>query len=81
MTLPLVNKPRLLSPAELAQPQLVLENFFDSFHLYEVQDLLEQLQTQMMYSLRHQPHRQQETWLFFFEKLERLVEAGWVMRG
>lgn len=80
MPLPRENKLRLLSPDEQQHPELVLENFFESFHLHETQDMLDQLQKVMLHSLRNKGQREQENWLFFFEKLKRLVEAGWVGR-
>lgn len=80
MTLPRENTLRQLSPEEQQHPQLVLENFFESFHLYEAQDMLDHLQKVMLHSLRNKGQREQEHWLFFFEKMGKLVEAGWVGR-
>jgi len=74
------NRLRLLSAAEQEDPQLVLENFFESFHLYEAQEMLDLLKKVMMTSLRNKGQREQENWLFFLEKLEKLVETGWVLR-
>jgi hypothetical protein len=80
MSLPVENNLRRLSPEELADPRLALENFFESFHLHETKQMLAQLQQQMNRALYNKGQRQQETWAFFFEKLEKLAEAGWVLR-
>ena len=81
MSSPRENILRHLSPEEQQQPELVLQNLFESFHLHELQTMLELAQKMVLHSLRNKGQREQETWLYFFEKLERLVEAGWVMRG
>lgn len=72
------NLLRRLSPDELANPKLAVENVFESYHLHEMKDMLAQLQQTMLHALRNKGQREQENWLFFMEKMEKLVEAGWV---
>ena len=80
MSVPRENAVRLLSADEQADPRQELENFFESFHLYEARELLMELRQVMFQRLQTKGQRQQENWLFFFEKLDRLVEAGWLLR-
>ena len=80
MSVPGENPIRCLSAAEQADPRLALENFFESFHLHEARELLTELKRTQLHSLHNKGQRQQEDWLYFFEKLDLLLEAGWLLR-
>jgi len=76
------STPQTLTEMETENPELVFQSFFDNFTM---KDTREQLQEALklvikkrfryrMYSIEEDDVR------FFFEKLEKMVEAAWLMK-
>lgn len=80
MSIPFENRLQHLSPEERNNPQLVFENFFESFHLHEAMDMVEQVRKVMNASLHNKGQRERENWQYFFDKVEMLMEGAWLKR-
>ncbi|HEV7782804.1 MAG TPA: hypothetical protein VGO58_16125 [Chitinophagaceae bacterium] len=61
----------LLNEKERIEPELVLTQLFESFHLEDVKDMLRQAPNEKM----------DEHTIYFFEKMEKVMEAAYLMRG
>ncbi|MBO9203267.1 MULTISPECIES: hypothetical protein [Niastella] len=75
------NQPLRLTEDELNNPDLALDNFFEWYHLHEVRQILWQWVTEVISSpgsISNDPH-ERNNHLFFYEKMEVLVEAAWIM--
>jgi hypothetical protein len=69
-------EPRKLSKEEIENPYQVIDNFFDFAHLPQIRDeLWEMLKLTVSSSYHIQPRRNRANLLYFYEKLEQLVEA------
>lgn len=78
----LKNAPLRLTQEETANPASALDDFFQSYHLSDVRPILWQWLTEILSSPRdsaNDPH-ERNNHIFFYEKIESLVEAAWVMR-
>jgi hypothetical protein len=76
------NEPLRLNQKETNKPVLVLDEFFQCYHLNEVRQLLWQWLVAVLSSpgsVADNPH-ERNNHLYFYEKIESLVEANWVMR-
>jgi hypothetical protein len=76
------NVPLRLDEAQTTNPEAVLDDFFQSYHLQDVRQITWQWLTEVLSSPRdssNNPH-ERNNHIFFYEKLESLVEAAWVMR-
>ncbi|MCS3796414.1 hypothetical protein [Niastella sp. OAS944] len=77
-----LNQPLRLTPNQTANPELVLDDFFQSYHLQDTRTILWQWLKEVLSSPResiNDPHARNND-IFFYEKLESLIEAAWVMR-
>jgi hypothetical protein len=75
------NQPLRLSEEERQHPQLVIENFFESYHLEEVREILWSWLVEIISSGRSisQEGQQRNDHIYFYEKIEALVEATFLM--
>lgn len=75
------NEPMRLNEDQLNDPELTFDDFFQYYHLNEVREILWKWVTEVVSSPRSisiNPHDRNDH-LFFYEKIEQLVEAAWVM--
>ena len=75
------NQPLRLSEEERQNPRLVIEQFFESYHLQEIRELLWNWMVEVVSSSRSiaQDGKQRNDHIYFYEKLENLVEAAFVL--
>lgn len=75
------NQPLRLSEEERINPRLVIENFFESYHLQEVREMLWSWMVEIVSSSRSiaQDAKQRNDHIYFYEKIETLVEAAFLM--
>jgi hypothetical protein len=75
------NQPLRLTPAQTQNPNLVITDFFECYHLNEVREIMWQWLTEVVSSPRdsaNDPH-ERNNHMFFYEKMEALVEAAWIL--
>jgi hypothetical protein len=78
----LQNQPLRLNETQTQYPESALDEFFEWYHLQDTRPLLWQWLTEILTSPRestNDPHDRIND-IFFYEKLEALVEAAWIMR-
>src|SRR5690349_14864876 len=76
------SQPLRLTPTQTTNPESVFDDFFECYHLKDVRQIMWQWLTEVLSSPRdsaNDPH-ERNNHIFFYEKLESLVEAAWVMR-
>lgn len=75
------NQPLRLSEEERENPRLVIEHFFESYHLQEVREILWNWMVEIVSSSRSiaQEGRQRNDHIYFYEKIEQLVEATFLI--
>lgn len=75
------NQPLRLSEEERANPQVIIEQFFESYHLQEVRETLWSWMVEIVSSSRSiaQEGRQRNDHIYFYEKIETLVEAAFLI--
>ncbi len=75
--------PRLLSRKELKDPEFVFTSFFESFDLKDAREYLQHSLTLMIEkNITQQSYRHEEENIrFFFEKVEKMMEAAWMMKN
>ena len=75
------NQPLRLSEEERENPRLIIENFFESYHLQEVREILWNWMVEIVSSSRSiaQEGKQRNDHIYFYEKIETLVEAVYLM--
>jgi hypothetical protein len=71
------NQPLRLSNEERADPRSVIEAFFECYHLQDVREILWKWLVEVLSSARSiaQDGQQRNDHIYFYEKLEALVEA------
>lgn len=73
-------EPRKLSKEEVENPYQVIDNFFDFAHLPQIRtELWEMLKLTVSSSYHIQRRRDRANLLYFYEKLEQLVEAAHII--
>lgn len=75
------NQPLRLIADQTQNPNLVFDDFFECYHLNEVREIMWQWLTDAVSSPRshsNDPH-ERNNYMFFYEKMESLVEAAWIM--
>jgi hypothetical protein len=80
--LQLENVPLRLNDAKTQYPESAFDDFFQSYHLQDTRPILWQWLTEVLSSPResiNDPHARNND-IFFYEKIEALIEAAWVMR-
>ena len=72
-----MNEPLRLSRKQRKKPALVIDDFFEHYHLQDVRELLWNWTVEIISSENNLSYSAQErsNILFFYEKLEMLVEA------
>lgn len=78
----LQNQPLHLNEAQTQYPGSVLDEFFQWYHLQDTRPILWQWLREVLSSPRdsnNDPHERNYD-IFFYEKLESLLEAAWIMR-
>lgn len=78
----LKNIPLRLTVEQTINPVSILDDFFQCYHLCDVRPILWRWLTEVLSSPRdsaNDPH-ERNNHIFFYEKLESLVEAAWIMR-
>ena len=75
------NQPLLLTPAQIENPNLILTDFFQCYHLQDVREIMWQWVTEVVSdpNSHSNDHLERKNNLFFYEKIEALVEAAWIM--
>jgi hypothetical protein len=76
------NQPLRLSETEKNNPFLVIDDFFQCYHLNEVREMLWNWLVEVLSSahgISCDPHERNNQ-IYFYEKLEALVEAARVMQ-
>jgi hypothetical protein len=75
------NQPLRLTPDQTQNPNLVLDDFFECYHLKEVREIMWQWLTSAVSSpgSHVDDHHERNNYMFFYEKMEALVEAAWIM--
>ena len=75
------NQPLRLTSDQTQKPNLVLDDFFECYHLNDVRKIMWQWVTEAVSSPRSMaddPH-ERNNYMYFYEKMESLVEAAWIM--
>lgn len=75
------NQPLRLSEEELKKPRLIIENFFECYNLQEVRQMLWNWMVEIVSSSRSisQEGQQRNDHIYFYEKMESLVEAAFLI--
>lgn len=75
------NQPLRLSEEEFKNPRLTIENFFECYHLQEVRQMLWSWMVEIVSSSRSisQEGQQRNDHIYFYEKMEALVEAAFLI--
>jgi len=75
------NQPLRLTEEERQNPRLVIETFFESYHLQEVREILWKWMVEIVSSSRSisQEGKQRNDHIYFYEKMEALVEAAFLI--
>jgi hypothetical protein len=75
------NAPLRLTPTQLEDLKEVLDDFFECYHLDEVREIMWQWTVEVVSNPRSMAndHHERNNYMFFYEKLEALVEAAWIM--
>jgi hypothetical protein len=75
------NQPLRLTPEETQNPNLVLDDFFQCYHLQDVRQIMWQWLTAAVSSpgSHADDYHERNNYMFFYEKMESLVEAAWIM--
>jgi hypothetical protein len=85
MPAPVVGKNVItrLSPEEAANPAQVLLQFFEFAHLHQAKEMLANLRNAIVAKkFVHQNYsREEDEVAYFFEKLEQLIEACFLLRA
>lgn len=77
------NQPLRLTEEQKQNPQLVLDDFFQCYHLNDIREILWEWLTEVISS----PHsisnegQNRNNHFYFYEKIEELIEAAFVMRS
>lgn len=76
------NVPLRLSEEQKQNPVLVLNEFFESFHLNEVREIMWAWMVEVVSSPHSisQDANERSNHVFFYEKMEEVVEACWIIR-
>src|SRR5215471_14551095 len=77
------NQPLRLTDQERKNPVMVIQEFFDSYHLEEVRQLLWTWMVEVVTSQRSIANnpRDRNNNIFFYEKIEALVEAAFILKN
>lgn len=77
------HHPLRLNNHQMNNPTLIIEEFFDCFHLGEVRDILWDWMVEVVTSERSisQEAIDRRNHFFFYEKLESLVEAALLLKN
>lgn len=76
------DQPLRLSKEQMKNPALIFDDFFDSFHLNDVREILWDWMVEVVSSPRsisNEP-RQRNNHIFFYENIEILIEAAFMLR-
>lgn len=75
------NTPLRLNEQEMSNPLLVLQEFFQSYHLNDIRQVLWAWTVTVVSSptCDSNDHHERNNHLFFYEKVEQLVEACWII--
>jgi hypothetical protein len=76
------NEPLRLNKEQKQHPILIIDDFFESFHLNEVRDILWRWMVEVVSSPRSisDDHHERNNHIYFYEKIEELVEAAFVLQ-
>jgi len=77
------DQPLRLNEEELKNPRLIIDNFFENYHLQEVRQTLWNWLVEIVSSSRSisREGQQRHDHIYFYEKLEALVEAACLTRN
>jgi hypothetical protein len=75
------NLPLRLNEEERQNPRLIIENFFECYHLQEVRETLWNWMVEIVSSSRSisQDGQRRNDHIYFYEKMEALVEAAFLI--
>lgn len=76
------NVPLRLNEAQNQNPALVIDDFFECFHLNEVREILWNWVVEVISSPHaiSNDHHERNNHIYFYEKIEHLVEAAYVIK-
>jgi hypothetical protein len=76
------SQPLRLTPEQTQTPKLVLDDFFQCYQLQDIREIMWQWLTAAVSSpgSHANDHHEHNNYMFFYEKMESLIEAAWVMR-
>lgn len=76
------NKPILLTEEELANPMIVIQQFFDEYHLVEVRKHLHSLLEVVITSNNdlYAEANERDAVVCFYKQLEKMIEADATLR-
>lgn len=77
------NEPLRLNEEERQDPLLVLTDFFESYHLQDVRDILWKWTVEVISSQGSISREglERSNHLYFYEKIEALIEASYMLRN
>jgi len=75
-------EPLRLTSEQIENPNLVLTDFFQCYHLHDVRELMWQWLTAAVSipGSHADDGHERNNYMFFYEKMESLVEAAWIMK-
>jgi hypothetical protein len=75
------NEPLRLTSHQTQNPNVVLDDFFECYHLNEVRELMWTWVVEAVSSPHSNAndHHERNNYMYFYEKIESLVEAAWIM--
>ena len=76
------NQPLRLSREQMQNPAPVIDDFFDTYHLNDVREILWNWMVEVVStprSISNDP-RERNNHIFFYENIETLIEAAFVLR-
>jgi hypothetical protein len=76
------NQPLRLTSKEMRKPHIVIEDFFDCYHLQDVRDILWRWLEAVISSPQNISSEplERSNHIYFYENVERIIEAAYVMK-
>ncbi|HEX6432140.1 MAG TPA: hypothetical protein VF008_30825 [Niastella sp.] len=75
------NQPLRLNEEQTNNPKLILDDFFECYHLNDVREIMWQWLTAVISCPCSNPndHHERSNNMYFYEQMESLVEAAWII--
>jgi hypothetical protein len=77
------KEPLRLTTEQKANPLIAFDDFFECYHLHEVREILWNWTVEVLSSPHgiSSDHQERNNHIYFYEKIETLVEAAFVLRN